>query len=310
MSAAGERGSSESKKPSSSSSSGKKDGASASKEGWKPESFPADRFRIDRGRPLTDGTPCHISSYTTLWRSAIFLPLSTSQTNLLPILPCILFSPYFRLRRYFPPHSRCVSTDIVAYFVQMGTELELADTLEADHRAALLGNLWAEVRGREFRIATKKETAVVLERLIELSTYGQIKTFLRALRKKYYAFFVHHSASHCMQRLLMRTPEIMLKEHVEQVVVPWDSVGSNPDPDSPDAETAVGNNSDDDDDEAEAEAESGSGDEGGKAAKGKKGKGGRRIWADKPMQDILYDMCYEVSPYWLDLMTNPQVRIA
>jgi hypothetical protein len=264
--------------------------AGSGKEGsasWRPESFPADRFRINKGRPLSDG-----SYHFTL---SLEGPPATYR---IPFLTQTMSSQCFFY----------TCADIIQYFLTIGNDLERVSEMDADERTALLSNLWAEVRGREFRLATKKDTALILERLIDISTYSQVKTFLRALAHRYYAFFVHHNASHCMQRVLMRAPEILLKEHLEHIVVPWD-------------ESVLAKEGEDDEDEDDADRRRGGRRPGSSAAAAHgadtdaadaesvdaAGPPRKTTWDhDMSLQDIIADMCRELGSLWLDLMSNPQ----
>lgn len=190
------------------------------------------------------------------------------------------------------------SLGTLQYFKNVGKQLATWDKLDEEERSIFLNNVFDEIRSHEYRLAVNPNCSKVLERLFELFTPSQIKTFLVSIKSLYLPLFTDRVASHAMQALLFRLPELMLQEFETGEVVPFVKRRKPEDLDDEDEEK---NKEDEDQDSENHQNEEGEDDENDNVTQEQK-----RNLAQEGLQtqDWFLRMCVELQPHWLSLITS------
>lgn len=91
-----------------------------------------------------------------------------------------------------------------------------ANALLPDERGPFVDNVFAEARGKELKLVTNQVCSKLVERLIATASDEQLVSLLNAFKPHFYPLCIQKFASHCVQSLLCRLPEVVNREMLEK----------------------------------------------------------------------------------------------
>lgn len=185
--------------------------------------------------------------------------------------------------------------------------------LSSEERQLLLNNLHTEIRGREYRLCVNRHCGPAMERILQLSNDGQVKRFFNALKTRLYNLFTDRIASHAMQQMLFRLPEIMIHEHDSGEPIPFAKVDDFADDDEEDgtkAKKAKGGNGEEEEEEGNHSDEH----EGDSIERADTEAALTAVQEEEDavkhgtpfMQDLFLEACESLTPHWMKLVEHAQ----
>lgn len=131
------------------------------------------------------------------------------------------------------PFYGLLDEDEQEYFKRADSMLELNQFTDADERNLFLANVYKEAGGKELKIANSQSCSRLMERLILLSTPGQLKNLFQKFSGQYVSYLSaregitdfhsflhlvqHRFASHCCEALFLQAAPIVNQELVAPV---------------------------------------------------------------------------------------------
>ncbi|CBX98006.1 Nucleolar protein 9 [Plenodomus lingam] len=114
------------------------------------------------------------------------------------------------------------------FFKNVDDQLDRNEFASPDERAQWLKNVFKEAEGKELKIANSQSCSRVLERLILLSTPGQLKNIFEKFNGHFLNLVQHRFASHCCEALFLQAAPVVTQElaNPERLQTP---PSSNPD---------------------------------------------------------------------------------
>ncbi|KAL8825521.1 MAG: hypothetical protein Q9191_004368 [Dirinaria sp. TL-2023a] len=116
------------------------------------------------------------------------------------------------------PFYGMLDDDEQEYFKQADTMLELDQFPSAEERELFLANVYREANGKELKIANSQSCSRLMERLILMSTSGQLKELFQKFVGHFLYLVQHRFASHCCETLFTRAAA----EVTEELTAPMD----------------------------------------------------------------------------------------
>ena len=99
-----------------------------------------------------------------------------------------------------------------SYFKRADQMLELNQFTNSEERDLFLGSVWRELNGKELKVACSQSCSRLLERLTQLSSTSQLKTFMQKLDGHLLDLMQHRFASHCCEALFLRSAPVVTDE--------------------------------------------------------------------------------------------------
>ncbi|KAI7900603.1 armadillo-type protein [Cokeromyces recurvatus] len=108
-----------------------------------------------------------------------------------------------------------VDEELLGYFKNVEQTLEDPQFETGEDQRLFVENVYSEVDGNEFRLATNYSCSLILEKLLKISDSFQLRVFMDKLTGKTVELFVHRFASHVCQTLLTLAADVVEREQIE-----------------------------------------------------------------------------------------------
>lgn len=105
--------------------------------------------------------------------------------------------------------------EMLGYFKNVEQTLDDPPFETGEDLRLFVDNVYSEVDGNEFRLATNYSCSLILEKLLKVSDVFQLRVFMNKIRGNTVALFAHRFASHVCQTLLTLAADVVERE-VEQ----------------------------------------------------------------------------------------------
>ncbi|KAG1325370.1 hypothetical protein G6F63_012184 [Rhizopus arrhizus] len=102
--------------------------------------------------------------------------------------------------------------EMLGYFKNVEQTLDDPQFETAEDLRLFVDNVYSEVDGNEFRLATNYSCSLILEKLLKVSDAFQLCVFMNKIRGNTVELFAHRFASHVCQTLLTLTADVIENE--------------------------------------------------------------------------------------------------
>ncbi|KAI9485853.1 MAG: armadillo-type protein [Benjaminiella poitrasii] len=137
---------------------------------------------------------------------------STDQSTMESTIPQISTDQHFQAA-----HFGEVDEELLGYFKNVEQTLDDPQFETGEDQRLFVENVYSEVDGNEFRLATNYSCSLILEKLLKISDSFQLRVFMDKLTGKTVELFVHRFASHVCQTLLTLAADIVEREQEEGI---------------------------------------------------------------------------------------------
>lgn len=100
-----------------------------------------------------------------------------------------------------------------------------ANALLPDERGPFVDNVFIEARGKELKLVTNQVCSKLVERLIAVASHEQLLSLLEAFKPHFYPLCIQKFASHCVQSLLCRLPDVVNHEMLHKTSTCAEMIG-------------------------------------------------------------------------------------
>lgn len=116
------------------------------------------------------------------------------------------------------------------YFRNADEVLESNQFNDAEERGLFISNVYREADGKELKIANSQGCSRLLEKLVLLSTPGQLKRLWRVFSGHFLNLVQHRFASHCCEVLFERSVVVASRELDPDYITAYDEATGTDEP--------------------------------------------------------------------------------